>query len=208
MNNNDSIQARLSPSQKRLQRPPDFTGNRLVSFRAVFLRHGLPGAVLGVLCLLHPAMRELLGSALTAFYSQPLFYMFSALVILVVLSLYAGFLDRRWKIEKLGWVLYLGLVSAWEEWVFRLAVPYYLESIGVSLFVAVLTSNTVFALAHYFTLRWKWQWCVAVFFFAMALSRQMETHFDLMLVIGVHWVFTFLNTPRLPGRRYLQGGVG
>jgi len=29
----------LAPSQRRLQRPPDFTGARLRTFRAVFLRH-------------------------------------------------------------------------------------------------------------------------------------------------------------------------
>ena len=116
------------------------------------------------------------------------------------LSLYAWYVDRRWRLEKLGWVLYLGALSAWEEWVFRLAVPYFMESRNVELSIAVLGTNIFFAAAHYFTLRWKWQWCVAVFFFGMLLSRQMDNHFDLLLVVGIHWVFTFLNTPRLPGR--------
>ncbi len=39
------------PSQRRLQRPPDFTGKTLNHFRDVFLRHGLPGLLLGCLFL-------------------------------------------------------------------------------------------------------------------------------------------------------------
>lgn len=190
----------LAPSQRRLQRAPDFTGDRLSSFRDVFLRHGLPGALLGIVCLLLPQMRGLLNSGLTSLYSQPLFYIAAGLVLLVGLSVYAWYIDGYWRLEKLGWVFYLGAVSAWEEWVFRLALPYYLEDRGVELFAAVIAANLVFAIAHYFTLRWKWQWCIAVFFFGIALSRQMDNHFNLLMVIGVHWVATFLNTPRLPGR--------
>ncbi|NJN52835.1 MAG: CPBP family intramembrane metalloprotease, partial [Gammaproteobacteria bacterium] len=47
-------------------------------------------------------------------------------------------------------------VSAWEEWVFRLALPYYVESQGGDLMIAVVGANLIFAVAHYFTLRWKW----------------------------------------------------
>ena len=145
-------------------------------------------------------MRELLSVALTNLYIHPQMYILAGLMIMTGLSLYAWYVDRRWHLEKLGWVLYLGALSVWEEWVFRLAIPFFMESRGIELFVAVLGANIFFAVAHYFTLRWKWQWCVAVFFFGMLLSRQMNNHFDLLLVVGIHWVFTFLNTPRLPGR--------
>lgn len=150
-------------------------------------------------------MRSLFSAATTNAVSQPFVYILSGLVILVGLSLYAWYIDRYWRLEKLGWVIYLGAVSAWEEWVFRLAVPYYLDSSGVDLLIAVVAANFVFAVLHFFTLRWKWQWCAAVFFFGMMLSRQMGQQFDLLLVVGIHWIFTFINTPRLPGRAR-QGG--
>ncbi len=146
-------------------------------------------------------MRGLLGEALTKFCVDPQIYVLAGVMIVAGLSLYAWLIDRRWQFEKLAWVIYLGAVSIWEEWVFRLAVPYYLVSEGVELFVAVVAVNAIFAIAHYFTLRWKWQWCVTAFLFGMLLSRQMDNHFDLLLVAGIHWVFTYLNTPRLPGRR-------
>lgn len=145
-------------------------------------------------------MRGLFSASLTNALAQPSLYLFMGFVILVVLSLYACYIDRDWRLEKSGWVIYLGAVSAWEEWVFRLAIPYYLDGRGVDLLIAALAVNFVFAGIHFFTLRWRWQWCVAAFLFGMMLSRQMDQHFDLLLVMGIHWVFTFINTPRLPGR--------
>ena len=122
-----------------------------------------------------------------------------ATVIFLFLNLYAWAIDRDWRIEKAGWVLYLGAVSAWEEWVFRVAMPYHMESLGVSFLWAVLISNLLFGAAHYFTLRWKWQWCLGAFLFGMGLSKQFHEQENLALIIVVHWVVTFLNTPRLPG---------
>ena len=150
-------------------------------------------------------MRILFSAALTDAVTHPFFYLLAGSMILVGLSLFAWYIDRHWQLEKLGWVIYLGAVSAWEEWVFRLALPYYLSSIGVDLLIAVVVVNFIFAVVHFFTLRWKWQWCIAVFVFGMMLSRQMDQHFDLLLVVGIHWIFTFINTPRLPGRAR-QGG--
>lgn len=192
--------AGLAPSQRRLQRPPDFTGARLSTFRAVALRHGLPGALLGVLCLLHPDMRTLLLDALASLMAAPVHYAAAGGLILGVLAGYAGFIDRRLDLPALGWIFYLLLVSVWEEWVFRLAIPYFAEANGVDLRSAVIASNAGFAVMHYFTLRWKWFWCVGAFLGGMALSRHFGAHYDLALVIGIHWVATFLNTPRLPGR--------
>ena len=120
---------------------------------------------------------------------------------MVGLNVYAWFIDRDWRLEKLGWVLYIGAVSVWEEWVFRLALPYFLEGQGVDLRTAVIGCNLAFGLAHYFALRWKWQWCVLAFLGGMGLSRGFNQTFDLLFVIGIHWVATFVNTPRLPGTR-------
>lgn len=190
----------LVPSQRRLQRAPDFTGGRLDTFRAIFLRHGLPGAVLGVICLLHPDMRALLAEGSAALLADPVQYVLAGVMIFIGLVAYTFYLDRKIDLPRLGWVVYLLLLSAWEEWVFRLALPYFAEQQGVALRVAVVVSAVAFGAIHYFTLRWKWQWCLGALLGSLALSRQMEQHFDLALVIGIHWVATFINTPRLPGR--------
>lgn len=191
--------AGLAPSQRRLQRPPDFTGARLNRFSQVLLRHGLPGAALGALCLAVPEMRSLLAGALAGLLTEPGGYLLKGLLIFGLLLGYAWFLDRRLDARQAGWILYLLAVSTWEEWVFRLALPYYAGTDGDPRLAIVLLSNAAFAAMHYFTLRWKWQWCLAAFLGGLALSRQMTVHFDLALVVAFHWVATFLNTPRLPG---------
>jgi hypothetical protein len=189
----------LVPSQRRLQRSPDFTGGRLNKFRDVAFRHGLPGALLGALCLLSPDMRELLVEALSAFLTVPLHYVFIALLIFGALLGYAWVLDRRLNMATAVWVLYLLGISIWEEWVFRVAVPYFGQSQGLDLYILVISSNLAFGALHYFTLRWKWQWCAAAFVGGMALSRNFSQYQDLALIVGLHWVATFINTPRMPG---------
>jgi hypothetical protein len=196
-NNSD---AGLAPSQRRLQRPPDFTGGRLRTFGAVALRHGAPGATLGMLCLLHPEMRALLAPALAGFQSDPARYLTIGGLVFVALIIHARVIDRRLDAAALGWIVYLLLVSVWEEWVFRLALPYFAVANGADLRTAVIVSNVIFAVMHYVTLRWKWLWCLAAGLGGMALSRNFAQHFDLVLVIGIHWIATYLNTPRLPGR--------
>jgi hypothetical protein len=54
---------------------------------------------------------------------------------------------------------------------------------------------------HYFTMRWKASWCFLAFLGGMGLSRQYVENGDLLILIGMHWVATFLNTPRYPGKR-------
>lgn len=191
---------RLAPSQRRLQRPADFTGSRLATFRAVALRHGVPGALLGMLCLLHPDIRALLSPPLTNLLAAPVLYAAIGAAIFTALAAYAGFIDRRLDVQAAGWILYLLFISISEEWLFRVAIPYYAQAHGASLGTAVIASNAIFGLMHYFTLRWKWPWCVGAFVGGLALSRQFEVHHDLAMIIGIHWIATFLNTPRLPGR--------
>lgn len=71
---------------------------------------------------------------------------------------------------------------------------------GLDLRTSVVLSDLAFGALHFFTLRWKWYWCVAAFLGGMGLSRQMNLHFDLALVVALHWVATYINTPRAPGR--------
>ncbi|MEM8769258.1 MAG: CPBP family glutamic-type intramembrane protease [Pseudomonadota bacterium] len=194
-----SDRASLAPSQRRLQRPPDFTGSRLNRFSQVFSRHGLPVAVFGALCLLVPDLRALLEQGLGSFLAAPTHYLTVGLAVFAALLAYSFYLDRRLNPHTVAWMLYLLALSAWEEWVFRLVIPYYGELKGYDLRALVIGSNLLFGALHFFTLRWKWPWCLGAFLGGMALSRQMNLHFDLALVIGIHWIATYINTPRLPG---------
>jgi len=190
----------MAPSQRRLQRPPDFSGGQLRTFRAVLLRHGLPGAMLGGLCLAHPQAGSLLAAALSGLLETPLRYLAIASLMFGALVAYAWLIDRRLDAQAIGWILYLLAISSWEEWAFRVAMPHLGEAQGIPLGTAVVISNAAFGLMHYFTLRWKWPWCLAAALGGLALSRQFGDHSDLAVIIGLHWVATFLNTPRPPGR--------
>jgi len=117
----------------------------------------------------------------------------------LILNVYVWRIDRCWSLSRPGWVLYLGALSFWEEWLFRLAIPTILESSGASAWQAATFSALVFAGAHYFTLRWRLRWCIAVFLGGLLLSRQMQLHNDLLLVAALHWIGTLANTPRPPG---------
>ncbi len=146
-------------------------------------------------------MRGLLAEALSALGHAPLRYAFIGLCIFGVMLAYAWYLDRRVDAAAMGWMLYLLAVSIWEEWVFRLALPYFGAAQGLELRTVVIASNLAFGLMHYFTLRWKWQWCVAAFLGGMALSRNFQQQGNLALIIALHWAATFINTPRHPGGR-------
>ena len=183
-------------SQRRLQRPPDFTGTPLNHFRDVFLRHGLPGLLLGCL-FLFPAI-GLLDDQVNRFLETPVRYLGGGICIFVLTIAWSWYLDRNLSAPQLGWIVYLLLLSAWEEWVFRVALPDMLLGSGVPLGAAIIFSNLLFGAMHYFTLRWKIGWCVLAFFGGMGLSRQYINGGDLLLVIGIHWIATFLNTPGPP----------
>ena len=62
---------------------------------------------------------------------------------------------------------------------------------------AHVLSNLVFASLHYFTLRWRLVNCIATFLGGMGLSHLMGQG-DLLLVIMIHWLGTFINTPSPP----------
>lgn len=185
--------------QRRLQRDKDFTGARLTSFREVILRHGLPGVLLAIICFSVPSLGSAFVSSLANGLANPAFYAGSALLIFIGLNAYAWVIDKAWSLSKTVWIIYLGALSFWEEWVFRLALPQLFEDLGTSMIVAAIISASLFGAAHYFTLRWKWQWCVGAALGGFMLSRQMELHQDLLLITAMHWMATYLNTPRPPG---------
>ncbi len=197
----------LSRNQ-RLQRDSDFTGDRLSTFREVFLRHGLPGLILALICIVVPGLQIAFGDSLQRGINNVDLYVISFVLMLLAMNAHAWFIDRRWTFAKLGWILYLGALSFWEEWVFRLALPEVLEGLGASFWVAAVLSSLVFGAAHYFTLRWRWQWCVLAFVGGLALSRQMDVQGDLLLITAFHWIATYLNTPRPPGQSEQARGNG
>lgn len=165
----------------------------------MFLRHGLPGLALALICLSVPSLQAAFADGLAKALAAPGRYLIGALVIFAGLNAYAWFIDRQWSLAKLGWIVYLGALSFWEEWVFRVALPELLEGWGASAALAVLLSAALFGGAHYFTLRWRWMWCIGAFLGGLALSRQMQVHNDLLLISAFHWIATYLNTPRPPG---------
>ena len=97
------------------------------------------------------------------------------------------------------------LISIAEEWAFRLALPSFLRTY-IDIGPAVVLSNVLFALMHYFTLRWKAIWCLAAFLGAMGLSKLMGLG-DLLLLVAVHWVATFLNTPNPPSKNKINDSI-
>jgi len=147
-----------------------------------------------------PDLRALFFAVSEKAIAAPLQYVLIGVAIFLGLNAYAWRIDRQWDAAKVGWVMYLGALSFWEEWVFRVALPYVLFNQGVTLWVGIVISALVFSAAHYFTLRWKWHWCVGAFVGSLALSAQLETHTDLFLIAAYHWVATYLNTPRPPGQ--------
>jgi len=182
-------------AQGRLQRTPDFTGEKITQFKQVIIRHLVPALFLSLLCLISYDLRVLLVHNLETANSNPSIYLlgFSGLVLFFTV---AATLSKRLNLQQLYWVIYLFAISVTEEWVYRLAVPGILENVFTPITAAVI-ANLVFAAVHYFTLRWRLIWCIGVFCGAMGLSRLMVRE-DLMLVIYVHWLFTYLNTPKPP----------
>jgi hypothetical protein len=192
----------MSETPRRLQRPPDFTGPQLNHFRQVALRHGLPGLMFGSLLLITSA--DLLIAPLNRFLVAPEPYVLGAGVILLLTLCWSWYLDRTVSIAQSGWILYLLFVSIWEEWAFRVALPDNLMDVGLDPRVAIVVSNILFGAVHYFTLRWKASWCFVAFLGGMGLSRHYVENGDLLFLIGIHWVATFLNTPRYPAKGAIE----
>ncbi|MEM7218458.1 MAG: hypothetical protein AAF515_08845 [Pseudomonadota bacterium] len=193
--------ANAARPQGRLQRSPDWTGGRLETFRAVVLRHGLPGALLGMLGLVvalnYPPVADFARCAITPAAAEPLRYLLGGLILLALFCLHA-WRRRCLNPPQLAWTVYLGGLSLWEEWVFRLLAPYAAVALGADPWLSLLAANICFGLLHYVTLRWKWYWCACAGLGGLALSLHFETNFDLLWIAALHWIGTFLNTPQPP----------
>ena len=188
--------------QRRLQRPADFTGLPLTSFSSVVKRHGLPVALIALFSLLLAVMDlPIPVSGLEPALSNTYRYTAVGIVIFIALFCYGLYLRRGPATQVFVWVVYLGLVSLWEEWVFRVIMPHFLQQFDIPLAASIVLSNLAFGAMHYFTLRWKWHWCLLAFLGGIALSRQFALHEDFLWLVGVHWIATFINTPRMPAKK-------
>jgi len=182
----------------RLQR--DYTGTvaPVSTFLHVLYRHGLTMGIFACLTAWLLSNPALFWDAMKSFSTNPANY---ALALLAILGFFYVVLLRKdltLNPTQGLWVAYLLYISIVEELAFRLFLPVILES-STDLIAAVVLSNFLFAGLHYFTLRWKWQNCLFAFFGGVGLSRLLDNSGDLTLVVLVHFVATFLNTPSQPG---------
>ena len=181
----------------RLQRPALLGEFYLESFQMVWRRHGQTMAGLAIASLL-------LCAGLNVSIMPPVLSSFSHLVygamglgligfyIAVCMARGIALSQVQWR-----WLVYLVFISAVEELAFRVFVPSLLMTI-IPFTAAIILSNLVFAGLHYVTLRWRWSHCAFVFLGGLGLARLLNGGNDLPLVILVHAVFTFLNTPQPP----------
>ena len=180
----------------RLQRDHSPDSTPVSTFAQVLYRHGaLMGCAAMVLLLVEGGAA--LDAALYAVWQRPGIFL---LAVVVILGAFIGYLKwREYALEgrQWLWVGYLFYISIVEEVAFRLYLPTVLES-QVGLVTGVIISNLIFGAIHYYTLRWKFSHCVVAALGGIGLSRLLAQSGDLGLVILVHFVATFLNTPRPP----------
>ena len=182
----------------RLQR--DYAGPvaPVSTFLHVLYRHGLTMGLFACSTAWLLSTPTVFWDAMAGFSASPAKY---PLVLLAILGFFYAVLMRKGltlnSIQGF-WIAYLLYISTVEELAFRLFLPLVLES-STGPIAAVVLSNFLFAGLHYFTLRWKWQNCLFAFLGGIGLSRLLDNSGDLTLLILVHFVATFLNTPSQPG---------
>ncbi|NND69885.1 MAG: CPBP family intramembrane metalloprotease [Halioglobus sp.] len=184
--------------RRRLQRPATASGYRVDTFREVIYRHGGTMGLLALAGLLLPGAWEAFQATTEPALVTPRPYLIGVAAMVVFFIVWSA---RRPQpvARQVRWVLYLLFISIVEEVAFRLTIPLFLGT-SMGWLVANVLSNLVFAGLHYVTLRWKLRNCIVTFLGGMGLS-QLLTNGDLTLVIMVHWVGTFLNTPFPPHKK-------
>jgi len=190
----------------RLQRQAGLNGFLIDSFRWVLIRHGLTMSLLLIICLgllvysggYPDSGGHFLGligvQAVLALKPQHYGLLVAILVFVCGHWLWRGIHIQR---QTLLWLCYLGMISFVEELLFRLVAPHLMQSVLGSI-GSVVVSNLIFAGLHYFTLRWQLRHCIVVFLGGLGLSRLLLVTEDFILIVLIHWFFTFLNTPHPP----------
>jgi hypothetical protein len=187
--------------KRRLQRAPTASGYRVTTFREVIQRHGATMGCIAILCLMTPGAIQAFANTTSGTILQPTPYLIALLGLLIFFAFWSKRRPHSVKRQS-QWILYLLYISIVEEVAFRLLFPSLLASISpdLTLLATQVVSNFVFAAIHYVTLRWKLKNCIVTFLGGMGLSHMMR-HGDLTMVVMVHWLGTFLNTPFPPAQK-------
>ncbi len=190
----------------RLQR--DYSGTTLPvsTFVQVLYRHGCTMGFIAATLICLQSTPDAFQAVASNFSENPSTYI---VALLAALGFFFVFLVSKGvplsRIQGL-WIVYLLYISIVEELAFRLFLPMAIEP-SAGFLSAIVMSNFLFALLHYFTLRWKWKNCVFVFLGGIGLSRLLENSGDLALLVLVHFVATFLNTPSQPDTSTIAKGT-
>jgi membrane protease YdiL (CAAX protease family) len=201
MNNGQYDVSGLRVHKHRLQRGPTDSGYRVETFGDVIKRHGGTMGLLAAACLLLPSTWSALSATTAPLFQQPFSYFLGALGLLLFFVAWSS--RRPVSVgRQVQWVFYLLFISFVEELTFRLVLPALLEP-KIGWLIANLLCGALFAILHYVTLRWKLRNCIATFIGAMGLSHLMSQG-DFTLVVMVHWLGTFLNTPFPPKVKHLD----
>ena len=181
----------------RLQRPAKSRSSAVLQFRQVLSRHLVTMSLVAVVMGLWLARVDDWQGLLSPSIAHPVHYLAMCAAIVAGIAIYQRLRGIPWSATQMGWVGYLFLISVVEEWAFRVFLPLYLmDDLGAR--VSIVTSSVLFGGLHYFTLRWRLTACVMTMLGGLGFSRLLDVSGDLALVILVHWIVTFLNTPRPP----------
>ena len=181
----------------RLQRPAKARSRAVLHFRQVLARHLVTMSVVAVVTGLWVAGVDDWKRLLSPLIAHPVHYLAICVAIVAGIAVYQRVRGIPWSAAQVGWVGYLFLISVVEEWAFRVFLPLYLmDDLGAR--ASIVVSSVLFGALHYFTLRWRLTACLVTMLGGLGFSRLLDVSGDLTLVIIVHWIVTFLNTPRPP----------
>ena len=181
----------------RLQRSAKSRSGAVLHFRQVLSRHLVTMSLVTVVMGLWVARVDDWKRLLSPLIAHPADYLAMCVAIVAGIVIYQRVRGIPWSAAQVGWVGYLFVISVVEEWAFRVFLPLYLiDDLGAR--ASVLLSSVIFGALHYFTLRWRLTACLLTTLGGLGFSRMLDVSGDLALVILVHWIVTFLNTPRPP----------
>ena len=193
--------ANIPISEGRLQRASQNQEVYISKFRQVLLRHGLTMSLICFGCVLFPSVLVALFSSIDNLFLNINRYAIASVSLGLFMFLYLRFISRKLNYRQIFWIGYLFLISIVEEIGFRLSLPILFSEFffkEYSFLIGIVLSNLLFASLHYFTLRWKLKACIFTFLGGIGLSRLLYETGDITLVVMVHLVVTFLNTPSAP----------
>ncbi len=181
----------------RLQRPAKKQEAAVLRFTQVIIRHLGTMAAIAVVTGALVSSAVLFGNWLSLLQEHTLDYALGILIVLLAIVIYSRLKNIPLSRLQFAWISYLALISVIEEIAFRVFIPLALNSY-LSFQLSIILSSLIFGFLHYVTLRWRLSACLITVLGGIGFSRLLQETDDLALVVLVHWVITFLNTPRPP----------